>query len=207
MIKQLSPYKQFGTPIKPRRTIQRISATERKILEFLLEKFRETPDGYFTFSADPVLLKVTGRSQSQLSRALRKLLGWKLLMSSGGGRPTIYHIELERSRAVRRVLENGGYISALLVLGWVKQQEGWFTSRQIARLLNVSKREAQKLLQILVVKGFIKRIHLSGRGFKGRVVYTESKDQIVLDHWMKDKSESVVLNIKRKIYGTENPFI
>ena len=207
MDKQHFPYKSFGTPIKPRRSVQRLNATERKILNFLLEKFRETPDGYFTFSADPVLLKVTGRSQSQLSKALRKLVGWKLLKSSQGGCPTIYYVEPEQVRSVRRVLKSGGYVSALLVLGWVKQQEGWFTSRQIARLLNVSKRHAQKLLQILVVKSMIKRVHLSGRGFRGRVVYTEADDQIALDHWLKDKSETVVLNIKRKIYGTENPFI
>jgi len=205
MNRQCSPYKRFGRPIKPRRSVQRLTRTERKILEFLVEKFKEIPDGYHTYSSDPQLLKASRKSQQQLSRALRKLHGWKLLESSGGGMPVLFWIDPENVRLVRRVLTNEGYVSAILVLNWARHQMGWFTTRDVAKLLNVSKRHAQKIVKILVDRQLVRRSRLSGRGYKGRIVYSEAKGQLPLDHFT--RSHDVLSNLKWKVYKTQNEFM
>jgi len=204
MNKQLSPYKTFGKPIKPRRSVQRLNATERKILEFLVEKFKDMADGYHTYSNDSQLKKATHRKQWQLSNSLRKLAGWRLLESTKGGRPCLYWIDPENVRLVRRVLASEGYISAILVLNWARHQMGWFTTRDVAKLLNVSKRHAQKLLKILVDHQLVRRVRLTGRGYKGRVVYTEAKGQLPLDHFI--RSDSMLKKLKWQVYTTQNEF-
>jgi len=204
MNKQRSPYKSFGNPIKPRRSVQRLNDTERKILEFLVEKFKDIPDGYHTYSNDPQLKKATGKKQHHLSSSLRKLAGWRLLESSKGGMPVLYWIDPENVRLVRRVLANEGYVSAILVLNWARHQMGWFTTRDVAKLLNISKRHAQKLVKILVEQQLIRKTRLKGRGFKGRVVYTEAKGQLPLDHFT--RSHDILQNLKWKIYATQNEF-
>jgi len=202
--KQLSPYKSFGIPTKPRRSVQRLNDTEKRILEFLVEKFKDIPDGYYTYSNDAQLLKATGKRQRQQSNALRKLAGWRLLESSKGGMPVLYWIDPENVRLVKRVLANEGYVSAILVLNWARHQMGWFTTRDVAKLLNISKRHAQKIVKILVAHQLIKRTHLSGRGYKGRVVYSEAKGQLPLDHFT--RSHDVLSNLKYKLYTTQNEF-
>jgi len=210
----LASYKRFGKSRKARRSVQRLNETERKILEFLVEKFNEVPDGYHTYSNDPKLKAATGKSQEQLSRALRRLHSWKfgdqrLLESSRGGKPVLYWIEPENVDLVRRVLAGDGYISAVLLLNWARRQMGWFTTRDVAKLFNVSKRHAQKLVKILVDKGLIRRVYLTGKGNKGRVVYVEAEGQLPLDHFIRsfDRSYDVLSNIKWRIYKTQNPFI
>jgi DNA-binding transcriptional regulator GbsR (MarR family) len=199
------PYKVIGKPIKPRRSVQKLSETQIKILKFLVEKFKDAADGYHTYCSDPQLLKATGKSYRALSTALRKLHGWKLLECSGRSMPVLYWIDPDKVPFVRRVLAGDGVISALLVLNWARTQMGWFTTRDVAKLLNISKRQAQKIVKILVDKRLVIRTHLKGKGYKGRVVYTEAKGQLPLDHFT--RSYDTLKNLKWKIYKTQNEFI
>lgn len=204
MDRQLSPYKPFGTPIKPRRSVQKLSNTEIKILEFLVQKFEDVSGGYHTFSNDTQLKRATGKSQPALNTALRKLHGWKLLKCSGRSMPVLYWIDPDRLPFVRRVLAGDGCISALVVLAWARNQMGWFTTRDVAKLLNISKRHAQKIVKILVDQHLLIRTYLSGKGYRGRVVYSEAKGQLPLDHFT--RSTDILTNLKWKIYKTQNPF-
>ena len=197
-------FKSFATPIRPRRPVQKLSNSEKKILEFLVNKLRDV-DFYSTYGNDPQLKKATGKSQQALNVALRKLWGWTLLESSGRGMPILYWIDPKKVPFVRNVLaRSDGCITMWLVLGWARHQMGWFTTRDVAKLLNISKRHAQKLVKILVEQGLIRRTRLSGRGYKGRVVYTESKGQLPLDHFT--RSLDVLKNIKHTVYTTLNEF-
>jgi hypothetical protein len=199
-----TPYKPIGKPIKPRRSNQKLSETQIKILKFLIKKFEETTDAYHTYCSDPQLLKATGKTPMALSTALRKLHGWKLLECSGRSMPVLYWIDPDRVPFVRRVLASDGVISALLVLNWARTQMGWFTTRDVAKLLNISKRQAQRIIKLLVDKHLIIKTHLKGKGYKGRVVYTEAKGQLPLDHFT--RSLDILKNLKWKIYTTQNEF-
>ena len=118
--------------------------------------------------------------------------------------PVLFWIDPENVSLVRRVLAGDGCISALLVLNWARHQMGWFTTRDIAKLLNISKRHAQKIVKILVEHQLVRRTRLSGRGYKGRVVYSEAKGQLPLNHFT--RSESVLKNLKWRVYTTQNEF-
>jgi hypothetical protein len=204
MIKDLQRYKTFGTPTRPRRARQKLNKTALQILRFMVEQGKDIPDGYNTYSNDPKLRQATGKSQHALSVALRQLGGWNLLECDVGGMPVLYWLNIDNIQLIRRVLDNDGYVSALLVLAWARRQMGWFTNRDIARTFNVSKRHGQELSKILSEKKLIKRHRLSGRGYKGRVVYTESKGQLPLDHFT--RSIDILKNIKHAVYTTLNEF-
>lgn len=203
----LQPYKPFTPKILSRRPPQKLNSTERRILNFFAKKAEEGID-YHTYSRDPELLKAIRKSYSQASRALRNLASWKILECSSEkkmqGAPVIYWVDPERLWYLKEVMRNNFYITASLVMRYVQSRHGWFTSSDVAQYFKVSKRHAQKLLKILVERDKLIRFHLKGRGFRGRVIYTEKRGQLPLTHF---RSESIIQQLKKEVYQTDNPFL
>jgi len=165
-----------------RRAKNRLNKTERLILHFLLSRHL-AGDEYHTYSNDPALLRVIKKSQQQISRALRSLAGRGLLLSSKGGCPIIYHLVWWKLGEVKVLLKADGFLAGMVAAAYGRIKAGSVTTPEIAHVLNISKRSAQRTAKINVNGGIWRR---TKNGKKRR--YSETRGQLPLEHFNKERS-------------------
>ena len=157
---------------------ERLNASERLILQFLLTKHEEGDD-YHTYSRDPQLLKFTGKGQWALSSALRSLFTKFILESSHpDANPRLYWINSWNIAKVRELLGLHGQVGAQVALAYGRKVTGSVSTPQIAHVLKVSKRTAQRYAKLNIERGnWLRR--KQGR----KRIYIESHGQVPLTHW------------------------
>lgn len=168
---------------KPKRARNRLNATERLVLQFLLGRAL-AGDEYHTYSRDPRLLQETKKSQKQLWCALSSLYKRGLLGCTPGhdvrGCPRLYYLIWFKLREAKELLKAHGHMAALVAVAYGRNKSGSVTTPEIAHVLNISKRTAQRISHTLVQEGAWHR-HKNGR--KRR--YSETKGQLPLEHFSK----------------------
>jgi len=169
-----------------KRAKNRLNKTERLILHFLLSRHL-AGDEYHTYSSDPTLLKVIKKSQEQTSRALRSLTDRGLLLATPdhqmNGCPRIYHLVWWKLGEVKVLLKADGFLAGMVAAAYGRIKAGSVTTPELAHVLNISKRSAQRIAKINVNGGIWRR---TKNGKKRR--YSETRGQLPLEHFNKERS-------------------
>lgn len=181
-----------------KRANQKLSGTERKVLDFLWMKEFTDEKNYFTYASDPQLLKFTKKSRPQLHRVLRRLeRRWGVLKSSSSdnlrGTPVFFNIPYGKDafRALKKLLGSlEGDILALYIHDFIQHRVNPMPSYILAARFNISKRTAQRRIAKLVKEGLLtktKKIRRCRDGkYRSRAAYGIPKEK-PLTHWMEDK--------------------
>jgi len=168
---------------KPKRARNRLNATERLVLQFLLGRALAGNE-HHTYCRDPALLKATGKSYPQAHRALRSLYDRGLLGCTPDhnvrGCPRLYYLIWFKLQEAKELLKAHGHMAALVAVAYGRNKSGSVTTPEIAHVLNISKRTAQRISRTLIQEGAWHR-HKNGR--KRR--YSETKGQLPLEHFSK----------------------
>jgi DNA-binding transcriptional ArsR family regulator len=189
-----------GKIFSTRRRTLRLNDTELLVLQYLIRHFDEKlielgfhPSKFATYSQEKALLEYTGKSQPQLSRALRHLRDLGLLecsMENENGKKMrggvkLYWINVWKLKKIKELLMARGYYAALVAVTYGRNITGRITTWEIARALCVKKRTARKIAKQLVEMGVWKRWR-KGR----RILYEETRGRVPLDHWRERNGSS-----------------
>lgn len=168
----------------PRRDRNRLSKTERLVLQFLLSKALNG-DEYSTYARDPAILKFTKKSRWQVMRALHKLHQRGLLGCTPPedvkSCPRLYHLIWFKIREAGALLKAHGSIAGLVAFAYGREKQGSVITNELSHVLRISKRSAQRIAHTLVQEGVW---HRNKNGRKRR--YSETKGQLPLDHYLKE---------------------
>jgi len=169
-----------------RRARMRLNETERRVLYFFLSHLL-AGDEYHAYSRDKILQSFTKKSQRQLCRALLSLSRRGLLACTPdhgvSGCPRLYHLIWYKLNEVRELLRADGYMAGLIGVAYGRLKPGSVTTPELAHVLNISKRSAQRIAKANVNGGIWRR---TKNGKKRR--YVETRGQLPLEHFTKERS-------------------